>query len=59
MNDPLKLIFTEDDEIKSIDLNYYNLTPEKVKKIIFNLDFESYEIQHQISTQTQTQRQTQ
>jgi len=56
--DPLKLIFNED-ELKSIDLNFYNLNPEKVRKIIFNLDFESHEIQHQISTQTQTQTQIQ
>ncbi len=60
----LELIFSKE-EIKTINLKDYDLTIEKVNKIIFNLDFESNEIKNQIisqekiQTQTQTQIQTQ
>ena len=62
--DPLELIFTKD-EIKTIKLQDYSLTSEKIKNMIFNLDFitQTSEVQHQLSSQenveTQTQTQTQ
>ena len=65
----LKLIFTDftDEQIRAIDLKKYNLTPELIKNMIFNLDFtiQNSEVQYQVNiqenveTQNLTQIQTQ
>jgi len=52
--DPLSYIFNQE-EIRMINskdyLKKYNLLEEKVKKIVFNLDFKTVDIQHQVSNQ--------
>jgi len=55
---PLELIFNKENT-PTIDLPKYDLTEEKIKKIVFNLDFKITEIQHQVNTQTQNQTQNQ
>ena len=57
-DDQLNLILNEDEK-KTINLNFYNLNIEKVNKIIYNLDFENIEVQHKVSTQVLTQVQLQ
>jgi len=56
---PLNYIFLNTEDLEKINLEDYSLTQEKVKNIVFNLDFQITEMQYQVSNQENIQTQMQ